>query len=365
MRIRGKVEEESSPEQAGFRQGRGTHNHITSLRILTEKARARQQPLFFCFVDYQQAFDSVCHAKLWKGLRELGFPLHLINLIKSLYENSKSRVRWGRKKTETFIPRRGTRQGCLISPDLFNLMAELLMRIALNGYTEGVKIGGIRLTNLRYADDIILIAGSRSELQNLVGRVQSASTEMGLRINVKKTAVMSLNASEKPEIEIYGERIPIVKTFKYLGVILSEEATGEAEFQARLNQGYAKLAVMKPVLKRKDIPARLKVKLIQALVFPVVMYGCEAWSLSKDENCNLRAFETKAYRRALGIHYGERVSNREVFARAGCEAMIERTVRTRKMRYFGHVVRHDSLENTIMLGMTEGMKRREDSGDSG
>ena len=152
---------------------------FTSLRILTEKARARQQPLFFCFVDYQQAFDSVCHAKLWKGLRELGFPIHLINLIKSLYENSKSRVRWGRKKTEAFKPRRGTRQGCLISPDLFNLMAELLMRIALNGYTEGVKIGGIRLTNLRYADDIILIAGSRSELQNLVSRVQSASTGDG------------------------------------------------------------------------------------------------------------------------------------------------------------------------------------------
>ena len=85
------------------------------------------------------------------------------------------------------------------------------MRIALDGYTEGGKIGGIRLTNLRYADDIILIAGSRSKLQNLVGRAQSASTEMDLRINVKKTAAMSLNTSEEPEIEIYGERIPIVK----------------------------------------------------------------------------------------------------------------------------------------------------------
>ena len=211
-RIRGKVEQESPPKQAGFRRGMGTHNHITSLRILTEEARSRQQPLFFCFVDFKQAYDSVCHAKQWKGLRKLGFPPHLINLIESLYENSKSRVRWDRKKTKTFTPRRGTRQRCLISRDLFNLMAELLMRIALSEYTEGVKIGGIRHTNLRYADDIILIAGSNSELQNLVSRVLSASTEMGLQINIEKTAVMSLNTSEKPELESYDERIPIVKT---------------------------------------------------------------------------------------------------------------------------------------------------------
>ena len=140
-------------------------------------------------------------------MKELGFPLHLINLIKALYENGKSRVRWGRNKSEQFAPRRGTRQGCPILPELFNLMAELLMRLALEGYTGGVSIGGRRLTNLPYADDIILIASSASELQELVARMQSASTEMGLRINVKKTTVMSLNTAEKPEVSIYARRL--------------------------------------------------------------------------------------------------------------------------------------------------------------
>ena len=138
-------------------------------------------------------------------MKELGFPIHLINLIKALYENGKSRVRWGRNKSGQFVPRRGTRQGCLISPDLFNLMAELLMRLVLEGYEGGVQIGGRRLTNLRYADDIILIAGSASELQDLVARMQSASTEMGLRINVKKTAAMSMNTDVKPMVSIYDE----------------------------------------------------------------------------------------------------------------------------------------------------------------
>ena len=148
------------------------------------------------------------------------------------------------------------------------------------------------MTNLRYADDIILIAGSASDLQDLVARVQSASTEMGLRINVKKTAVMSLNTLEKPEVSIYGERVQIVNSFKYLGVIFTEEATGANEFQARLNQGYAKLATLK-VIQRKDVPATLKAKLIQAIVFPVVTYGCEAWSLSKDERGKLKSIQPR------------------------------------------------------------------------
>ena len=142
-----------------------------------------------------------------EGNEELGFPLPLFNLIRSLYENGKSRVRWGLNKSEQFLPRRGSHQGCPISPDLFNLMAELLMRLALEDFTGGVSIGGRRLTNLRYADNIILIAGFASELQELVARMQSASTELGLLINVKKTAVMSLNSSEKPEVSNDGERV--------------------------------------------------------------------------------------------------------------------------------------------------------------
>ena len=231
------------------------------------------------------------------------------------------------------------------------------MRLVLEGYTGGVSIGGRRLTNLRYADDIILIAGSASELQELVARMQSASTEMGLRINVK-TTVMSLNTDEKPEVSIYGERVQTVDSFKYLGVIFTEEASGTMEFQARLNLGYAKLATLKPMLQRKDVPATLKARLIQAIVFPVVTYGCEAWSLTKDERSKLRAFETKSYRRALGIRYTDRVTNEEVFARTGCEAMLETQVRRRKLRYFGHVVRHESLEQDIMLGMVPGTKRQ-------
>ena len=117
------------------------------------------------------------------------------------------------------------------------------MRLALEGFTGGSRSVAF---GLPIADDTVLIDGSASELQDLVARVQSASTEMGLLINVKKRAVMSLNAEEQPVVSIYGEPVQIVHSFKYLGVIFTEEASGESEIQARLNQGYAKLATLNP-----------------------------------------------------------------------------------------------------------------------
>jgi len=100
-----------------------------------------------------------------------GFAGHIVALIRSLYEDSVTNVRIHGRTSGWFKARRGVRQGCTLSPYLFNLMAELLMRVALNGYEGGFRIGGRCITNLRYADDIVLIASSEEELRNLVNRV--------------------------------------------------------------------------------------------------------------------------------------------------------------------------------------------------
>jgi len=355
-RVRAKMEAETASEQAGFRMGRGTHNHLVSLKIMTEKARANNRPLYFCFVDMQRAFDSVPHGKLWKALRGLGFSEQVIALIKNLYDNGTSRVRINGRRSLPFEPRIGTRQGCPLSPYLFNIFAEVMMRIVLEGFTGGMRIGGIRVTNLRYADDIVLVAESPEELQLLMKRLQAACEEMGLAINVSKTSSMSLNTDNLAILTAYDEQVPQSDRCKYLGAIFNADASGSTEFKQRLALGYARLAGLAPVLKRKDISAKLKVKLIQSLVFPVVTYGCEAWTLLKEERRKLISFETKSYRRALGISYWSHTSNEEVFARAGTVAMLEASVEKRKLSYFGHTVRHDSLEQTIMLGMCPGSR---------
>jgi len=163
-RMRDKVEYEVAEEQAGFWPGRGTHNHLCNLRLITERARARRQLLYLCFIDFQKAFDTVSHKKLWNELRAMGYSPHLVALIRSLYEDQKSNVCLANSRSEYFQVLRGVRQGCSLSPYLFNIMPEVLMHLALEGFEGGFRIGGRLLTNLRYADDIVLLASTNGEL---------------------------------------------------------------------------------------------------------------------------------------------------------------------------------------------------------
>ena len=124
-RITPKTKFEVAEEQAGFRPQKCTHNHLCSLRIFTEKARSRRQPLYMCFVDFEKAFDKVNHKKLWKVMVDTGFAKHLVALIRALYENQKSNVRIHGETSGWFQAKQGVRQGCILSPYLFNIMAPL------------------------------------------------------------------------------------------------------------------------------------------------------------------------------------------------------------------------------------------------
>jgi len=124
---------------------------------------------------------------VWKVLVDMhGFAKHLVALIQALYENQKSNVRIHGETSGWFQAKQGVRQGCILFPYLFNLMAELLMRKALDGYEKGFKIGEKCITNLRYADDIVLIASTEEKLQDIVNRLHEAATELGMKINGKR-----------------------------------------------------------------------------------------------------------------------------------------------------------------------------------
>ena len=116
--------------QAGFRKGRGTRDQIANIRWIMEKAREFQKNIYFCFLDYAKAFDCVDHNKLWKILKEMGIPDHLTCLLRNLYAGQEATVRTGHGTTDWFQIGKGVRQGCILSPCLFNLYAEYIMRNA-------------------------------------------------------------------------------------------------------------------------------------------------------------------------------------------------------------------------------------------
>ena len=162
--------------QAGFRKGRGTRDHIANIRRIIEKAREFQKNICFCFIDYAKAFDSVDHNKLWKILKEMGIPGHLICLLRNPYAGQEATVRTGHGTTDWFQIGKGVCQGCVLSPCLFNFYAEYIMRNAgLEETQAGIKIAGRNINNLRYADDTTHMAESEEELKTLLMKVKEAS----------------------------------------------------------------------------------------------------------------------------------------------------------------------------------------------
>ena len=137
--------------QAGFRKGRGTRDQISNIHWIIEKAREFQKKkTYFCFIDYAKAFDSVDHNKLWKIMKEMGIPVHLTCLLRNLYAGQEATVRTGHGTTDWFQIRKGVCQGCILSPCLFNLYAEYIMRNAgLEEAQAGIKISRRNINNLR------------------------------------------------------------------------------------------------------------------------------------------------------------------------------------------------------------------------
>ena len=153
------VNHELPDVQAGFRKGRGTRDQVANIRWIIGKVRELQKNIYFCFIDYAKAFGCVDQNKLWKILKEMGIPDQLTYLLRRLYAGQEETVRTGHGARDWFQIGKGARQGCILSPCLFNLRAEYIMRNAgLEEAQAGIKIAARNSNNLRYTDDTTLMA---------------------------------------------------------------------------------------------------------------------------------------------------------------------------------------------------------------
>ena len=180
------VNHELPDVQAGFRKGRGTRDQIANIRWIIKKAREFQKNIYFCFTDYAKAFDYVDHNQVWKILKEMGKADHLTCPLRSLYAGQEAAVRTEIGTTDWFQIGKGIHQGCILSPYLFNLYAEFIMRnIVLDEAQAGIKIAGRNINNLRYADDTTLMA-EREELKSLLMKLREESEKVGIKLNIWK-----------------------------------------------------------------------------------------------------------------------------------------------------------------------------------
>ena len=235
-----KLEEEVSNTQSGFRKNRGTRDHIFNLRMIIQKYREINASLHTSFIDYSKAFDCVNHEQMWQTLKEMNFNQKLINLIRSLYESQQSAVRLECGTSEWFPVTKGVRQGCILSPHLFSLYTEGIMReVSLDHRKDNYEepsIQGVHLKDLSFANDTALISTTPTGLENY---------EKGLFLNIKKTKIMDIDKCKKEaRIAIGGEEIERVSNFEYLGARIEAHGKSTPEIRRRLAMATTRLTKM-------------------------------------------------------------------------------------------------------------------------
>ena len=257
-----------------------------------------------------------------------------------------------------FQIRKGVHQGCILLPCLFNLYAKYIKRNArLDEAQAEIKIVGKNISNLRYTEDNTLMAESKEKLKSLLMKVKEESEKVGLELNIQKTKIMASGPIISWQID--GETMGTVTDFIFLGFNITADGDCSHEIKRHLLLRRKAMINLDSIFKSIDITLPTKVHLVKAMVFPVIMYGCESWTIKKAEHRRIDAYELWCQRRLLRIPWTARRSNQSILKEIIPEYSLEGLILKLKLQYFGHLMwRTDSLGKTPMLGKIEGGRRR-------
>ena len=227
---------------------------------------------------------------MWNILEEMGIPGHLTCLLRNLYAGQGATVRTSYGTTDWFQIGKGVHQGCMLSPCLFNLYAEYIIRNArLEESQAGIKNSRRNINNLRYADDTILMEESEEELKCLLMKVKKEGEKAGLKLNIQKIKIIASGPITSWQID--GEKVEAVSDFIFLGSKITADGDCRYKIKRCLLLGSKAMTNLNSTFKNRDITLLTKVHIVKAMVFPVVMYGCESWTIKKAEHQIMDAFE--------------------------------------------------------------------------
>ena len=287
----------------------------------------------------------------------MGIPDHLTRLLRNLYAGQEATVRTGLGTTDWFQIGKGVHQGCILSLCLFNLYAEYIMwNAGLDEAQVGIKIARGIINNLRYADDPTLLAESE-ELKTLLMKVKEGSENAGLKLNIQKTKIMASGPITSWQID--GETMETVTDFIFLGSKITADGDCSHEITRCLLLERKAMTNIDSILKSRDITLPTKVHLVKPMFFPVVICGCESWTIKKAKHWRIDAFKLWCWRRLMRVPWTARISNLSILMEISPGCSLEVLMLKLKLQYFGHLMwRTDSLEKTLMLGKIEARRRR-------
>ena len=350
-RIRDKTEGVISEVQSGFRRGRGCTDQTFAVREICEKYLRKGKDVYFAFLDLEKAYDRVDRDAMWNVLRLYGVGGKLLKAVKSMYAGSKACVRVGNEMSEWFTVRVGLRQGCVMSPWLFNLYIDGVVReVNARVLGRGVELidandNAWQMNQLLFADDTVVVADSEEKLCQLVNEFGRVCKRRKLRVNVGKSKVMRCTNGEdgnRLNVVLDGEVLEEVSQFKYLGSVIAADGGVEADVRHRVNEGCKVLGAMNGLMKNRGLEMDVKRVLYEKVVVPTVTYGSELWGMKVSERRRLNVFEMKCLRSMAGVTRWDRLRNEVVRERTGVRKELAARVDMNVLRWFGHLVRMDN-----------------------
>ena len=343
-------------DQFGFRKSIGTREAILGLRLIVEGRLKKNKPTYLAFIDLEKAFDNVDWNIMFSLLKKLGFKYRDRRTIANMYRNQTATLTIEEHKKEALI-RKGVRQGCSLSPLLFNLYMELAVNDVKEQFRFGVTVQGEKIKMLRFADDIVILAESKKDLEETMNGIDEVlRKKYRVKINKNKTKVMKCSRNNKDgllNVKIGGEKIMEVEEFCYLGSRITKDGRSRSDIKCRIAQ--AKRAFSKKYnLFTSKINLNVRKRFLKVYVWSVALYGSENWTIGVSEKKRLEAFEMWCYRRMLKIRRVDKVTNEEVLRQIDEERSIWKNIVKRRDRLIGHILRHPGIVALILEGQVEG-----------
>ena len=332
-------------EQAGFRSSFSTMDHIHVINQLIEKSNEYHKPLCMLFIDYEKAFDTVETSAIISALRKHGVEEPYVKVIEDIYNGSTASIRL-HKMSNKISMEKGIRQGDTISPKLFTACLEEIFR-RLNWENYGIKIDGEQITNLRFADDIVLFSETAADLQKMAEELRVESMTVGLKMNKSKTKVMFNKNAICAEIKIDGEILEQVSEYNYLGQLIHTGPSHEKEVKRRIALGWKAFNKYGDVMRGKT-PICLKRKVYNQCILPVMTYGSETWGLISSLERKLRTAQRKMERIMLGISLRDRKRVTWIRERTKVEDIVG-NIKRKKWAWAGHVMRRTDNRWTVKV----------------
>ncbi|GBP22261.1 Putative uncharacterized transposon-derived protein F52C9.6 [Eumeta japonica] len=350
-RLEPDIEKHQTKEQAGFRPGFSTIDHIHTIEQIVEKYQEFKSPLYLAYVDYAKAFDSITHESIWQALKHQNIPDIYINIIKNIYIKSTSRVKLDRLGPKINI-RRGVKQGDPLSPKLFIAVLQNIMK-DLKWEGKGINIDGKYLSNLRFADDIVLFSTSSKQLEEMLTDLSDSSNTIGLQLNTSKTKVTT-NSRQTPII-VNQTPIEYVDSYIYLEKLISFKSTRHKdELDRRINMSWKKFCSLKEILK-SNLPLKLKKKVMDSCVLPCLTYGAQTWIYNKYTKTKIRTCQRSMERSILDLklkdkHRSSDIRHKTKLINAGKHAQ------QLKWKWAGHMIRTTGERWTKLVTTWKGPK---------